>query len=420
MKTIYVILILALALGGCMKGTAPDNQVAQAATDTPLQPATEPPIATITLTHTTTPTLTSTPTDAQTPTPIPATATPDGPPSPYGDPFVLYSAPVGQDFQIFSTNLDEDPLKSVGLTEGNHVAYKPVWSPDGTTFAYLLYDLSTEQDRFNLLDFPPTAEPRQLSTQAVNIVGTYCWTFDQKYLIWSSNQPDGTEMDIYRLDVATGEIVDLTQASPVWDAFPACSPVNDKIAFVSERKGSSEENDNIWVMDSQGENLRQVTSAASGWESTYPGWSPDGSEIAYIKFGFPGFSDEAYGPDGVWAVKADGSDERLVVEIEDIRRGGNLAPAWSPDGSYIAYLTGADEMTTLRIVPASGGEPLWSSQLPGEKTDISWSANSLYLIFTNIQNKQRRIYILAITDPQPAPLLDYPYTFFGMFRPGRK
>jgi Tol biopolymer transport system component len=333
---------------------------------------------------------------------------------------VVYVAPDKEAFQIFSANLDQGPLKSEMLTNENYMSYMPLWSPDGATIAYLLYDLSTEQDHFKLLDFPPSGEPRQLSSQAVDIIGTYCWTFDQKYLIWSGSQPDGYEMDIYRLDVATGEIVDLTQESPVWDAFPACSPVNDQIAFVSERKGSSQENDNIWIMNSQGENLRQVTSAALGWESTYPGWSPDGSEIAYIKFGLPGFSDEAYGPDGVWAVKADGSDERLVVEIEDIRRGGNHPPAWSPDGSYIAYLTGADEMTTLWIVPASGGKPLWSSQLPGEKTDISWSASSQYLIFTNIQNKARQIYILAIAEPQPVPLLNGPFTFFGMFRPGSK
>jgi Tol biopolymer transport system component len=247
----------------------------------------------------------------------------------------------------------------------------------------------------------------------------YCWTFDQKYLIWGDHQPDGAEMDIYRLDMATGEIVDLTQESAVWDAFPACSPVNDQIAFVSDRQGSSKENDNIWVMDSQGENLKQVTNTQTMfWENQFPGWSPDGSEIAFFRFSFT--EQDQNGPPGIWAVKPDGSGERLVIEIKDLaefnRKG---TPIWSPDGKYIAYSIGKGERN-IYIVPTSGGELLWRCDLPGVNSEVSWSANSKHLIFTNSLNDIARIYIIAIDDLKPAPLLPDPGNFVGMFGPGKK
>lgn len=292
------------------------------------------------------------------------------------------------------------------------MAYMPVWSPDGTKIAYILYDRSSQQSYFKLHDIQKE-ETIQLSTQAVNVLGTYCWTFDQKYLIWGDHQPGGEEMDIYRLELATGKIIDLTQESTVWDAFPVCSPVSDQIAFVSDRKGSGKELDNVWVMDSQGENLKQLTNAPT-WENTFPRWSPDGSEIVFIR-GESFMSEDKYGPAGLWAVKADGSGERLVINLIV----NPITPVWSPDGKYIAYSSGNDE-TSIYIITASGGEPVWSSDLPGTNHEISWSASSEYLIFTNTQNDRSRIYIIAIDAPKPEPMLPDPDNFMGMFGPGKK
>jgi hypothetical protein len=74
MKPIYFLLILALALSGCTKATAPSTQVAEVVTDTPPPPATATHLPTATPTHTPTstptpaPTLTSTATPTVTPT----------------------------------------------------------------------------------------------------------------------------------------------------------------------------------------------------------------------------------------------------------------------------------------------------------------------------------------------------------------
>ena len=76
---------------------------------------------------------------------------------------------------------------------------------------------------------------------------------------------------------------------------------------------------------------------------------------------------------------------------------------------------------TIRyIVPSLGGDPVWSSELPGENDQISWSASSEYLIFTNTQDNYVRIYIVAIDDPEPAPMLPDPDNYQGRFSPNVK
>ena len=50
-----------------------------------------------------------------------------------------------------------------------------------------------------------------------------------------------------------------------------------KIAFTSYRDGNFE----ILVMDADGENQRNISNSSS-WDERYPAWSPDGTQIAFV------------------------------------------------------------------------------------------------------------------------------------------
>jgi TolB protein len=222
-------------------------------------------------------------------------------------------------------------------------------------------------------------------------------------------------MDIYKMEVATGKVTNLTSTSPVWDANPACSPVSDQIAFVSDRAGGGgKDTDQIWVMDIAGKNLQQLTNAP-GWENVQPGWSPDGLEIAFYRAGI--FGAESSGPAGLWAIKADGSEERLVIEYEIIFAGGNSPPAWSPDGQWIAYNSGLGEKVDVYAVSSQGGKPVKLSNSVGVNDDYSWSSSSSYLLFTNIQGEESLVYLVQITDPSPTPMYPEPGIFMARFAP---
>ena len=421
----FLLLIVCLAVLTACNNRSPDEALSQAVTDTPATTEPDLPTATTAPTLTPLPTVTPTPLPTETPTPAP-TSTPTVPPTAiqdptYGNPNVVHVYWDGENVQIGLAELDKDPVQLWSLTDAANPSFMPVFSPDGTQLAFLRYDRTAETTKFMLMNWNSPSE-RLLSNESVDIMGDFCWTSDRKSIIWSGPPPSGIETDIFRLDVASGEITNITQEFPLWDAFPACSPVDNRIAYVSERTETGDGFDSIWVMDSDGKNQQQLTNTPEH-ENEYPGWSPDGSEIAFYRYILlPGFGDEEGDEksfaDGLWAVQADGSGERLIVEILDFQRGNLFAPAWSPDGKYIAYVNGPEEEMVVYIIEADTGKAVWSSDLPGEKAHFSWSANSKFLIFSNlVENKGNRIYVVSLDDLQVEPLLNVEDNWDGMFGP---
>jgi Tol biopolymer transport system component len=73
----------------------------------------------------------------------------------------------------------------------------------------------------------------------------------------------------------------------------------------------------IYVVNADGTGLRRLTQGMD------PSWSPDGTQVVFARWTEPW---------GIYAINADGSNERLLF-------GSNVAraPVWSPDGGQIAF-----------------------------------------------------------------------------------
>lgn len=95
-----------------------------------------------------------------------------------------------------------------------------------------------------------------------------------KYLVYSSNV-DGV-LRLYRRDLTTGEVLGLTHGD-FEDSAASWSPDGTTIVFQREDKSG---NRDIWVIDADGSNARNLTSTPRVQEQ-HPRYAPDGSAILF-------------------------------------------------------------------------------------------------------------------------------------------
>ena len=123
---------------------------------------------------------------------------------------------------------------------------------------------------------------------------------------------------VYRVPAEGGQAESLTQESGVAVNYhPRYSPDGTRIAFISDRAGQT----NLWVMDADGSNPRQVQSSMDT-RVTMPEWTADGEYILVAQGG------------GIWMYHVDGGTGIEVVSSD----GGSASwPSVSEDGRYVFY-----------------------------------------------------------------------------------
>lgn len=147
--------------------------------------------------------------------------------------------------------------------------------------------------------------------------------------------PDGRTIafdllgDIYTMPITGGTATPIARGL-AWEVQPRFSPDGSRIAFTSDRGGG----DNIWVMDTSGANMRQVTNEDFRLLNQ-PDWSPDGRFIVARKHFTTGRS---LGTGEVWLYHVSGGTGVALVERPNENHQKDLGePVFAPDGSGIYF-----------------------------------------------------------------------------------
>jgi TolB protein len=128
-----------------------------------------------------------------------------------------------------------------------------------------------------------------------------------------------------------------------------------KIYFVSDRSGHKE----IWVMDYDGSNQRQLTGLRS--ISLSPRISPDGSRLAFSSLTKTG-----------WEILMYSMDLNRIVSFPHFG-GTNLSPAWSPDASHIAFSSSRSGDSEIYVCDSSGANAHRMTANKGPDVSPTWN-----------------------------------------------
>jgi TolB protein len=224
------------------------------------------------------------------------------------------------------------------------------------------------------------------------------WSPNGRFLAYASDE-NAAFHDIYVMDMRNKQRWRLTD-HPANDTTPTWSPDGKWIAFISNRSGKYR----IYRMDIEGEKLSQLTKGGDDWG---PSWSPDGKWIAFNTLQPDKFiylfvmsadgrkprrltRSAEHGPYSAWSpdskrlahatwelgrgikiatIDLEGGNPRRVTLGGINVRGRpimNHSPAWSPDGKWIAYVSGSFEFehqSSIYVVDAAGEEHADSIQL---------------------------------------------------------
>ncbi len=119
---------------------------------------------------------------------------------------------------------------------------------------------------------------------------------------------------------------------------PAISPDGRNIIFtrVWVDKINDRSNSGLWITDLEGKRVRELTSG--NWQDTSPVWSPDGRKVAFI-------SDR----DGTSQIHVMWLDTREVAQLTHVESSPSSL-TWSPDGRKLAFtMFIADEKPLLKV-----------------------------------------------------------------------
>lgn len=177
---------------------------------------------------------------------------------------------------------------------------------------------------------------------------------------------------------------------------PTINRQRDKIAFINDSTG----NPDLFLQDFSPETgpVGKPYQAFSTRKATQgsPTFSPEGDRLAFVS-------------------NKDGNPRIYIIDLNKLTPGKPLqqarlisrssressAPAWSPDGSKIAYCSMTDGVRQIWVYDIAADKEIQVTQGPEHKENPTWAPNSRMIAYNTNSHSSEEIFLLDLAMPVP-------------------
>lgn len=223
------------------------------------------------------------------------------------------------------------------------------WSPDGK---YLSFLSAREGGKPQVWLLDRRGGEAVRLTDTVQGVDDFEWSPDSTRLVLVLRDPKPEDIEAAK---------NREKPAPATPPRPKTPPpfVIDRLQFKRDTVGYLDRRRaHLYVFNVSAKTTTQITSG--DFDDSEPAWSPDGTSLAFSSNRTPD-ADANYKAH-IWVVAADNTDQGAHLTQVTPDPGPDSAPAWSPDGKWIAYVTELDphlfyyNTRHLGVVPSAGGQ----------------------------------------------------------------
>ena len=169
---------------------------------------------------------------------------------------------------------------------------------------------------------------------------------------------------------------------------PVFSPDGRKLAFAQGTEAGTD----LYLSESprgrwEEAGAPQRLTAGRFADNLSPAFSPDGSRIAFI-------STRARTPQ-LYIMNADGTGQELLARFDFGATGTTSAPSWSPDGALIAFhrdVGGVPQVFVLDVASRAVRQLTGSSR----NEDPSWAPDGRHLVFVSSRTGTRELWVIDV------------------------
>jgi Tol biopolymer transport system component len=277
--------------------------------------------------------------------------------------FYVLSNPDGTGLNALGTNFSD--IISI-ITNLSKISMQKdfIWSPDGTKAAFVVND----PDKLYITDADGSNIKQLAGEVNESFFGALAWSHNGKKIAFSGRN----------LWIMNSDGTNIRQLGACWGG--TWSPDDLKLLCTSSEEVDDQYIRHLYLLNAESADKTEIIKSI---EIENPQWSSDGSSILFVSF------TERRNP-GIYVADSQGGNVKLIYEDNNQLE----AVSWSPEGSKIAFTSLENGAKLYTINPDGTGETLLTSNLSWNwDNPYAWSPSGDKIAFSSSITNGEHIFI---------------------------